>query len=332
MAFVIQTRNKAYFKRFQTKFRRRREGKTDYRARKRLVVQAKDKYNSPRFRFVVRFSNSYVLCQVIEAEITGDKVICSAHSKELKGYGVKAGFKNYPAAYCTGLLCARRLLASIKFQDEDDNEQTLDNLYEGNKLDGYIRSVKYGRRTLYVEDLEWESERRPFRCNLDVGIKATTLGARVFGALKGASDGGLDIPHNFKKFPGYDAGKKKYNARTHVGRICGVHIGQYMKFLQANDTAKFEAHFSEYIKNGVGPDDIGNMYQGAHDAIRADPSRKAIPADETHAVLKEKFAKQQTRKTLEQRRQSVKEKLAYKKWKEDEASESDSEEEEEDDE
>lgn len=34
-----------------------------------------------------------------------------------------------------------------------------------------------------------------FRAFLDVGLARTTTGARVFGALKGAVDGGLDIPH-----------------------------------------------------------------------------------------------------------------------------------------
>ena len=36
---------------------------------------------------------------------------------------------------------------------------------------------------------------RPFRAFLDVGLVRTTTGARVFGVLKGAVDGGLDIPH-----------------------------------------------------------------------------------------------------------------------------------------
>lgn len=34
-----------------------------------------------------------------------------------------------------------------------------------------------------------------FRCYLDVGLVRTTTGARVFGAMKGAVDGGLNIPH-----------------------------------------------------------------------------------------------------------------------------------------
>ena len=57
-------KNKAYFKRFQVKFKRRREGKTDYYARKRLIVQDKNKYNTPKYRLVVRFSNKDITAQV----------------------------------------------------------------------------------------------------------------------------------------------------------------------------------------------------------------------------------------------------------------------------
>jgi large subunit ribosomal protein L5e len=57
MAFVKVQKTKSYFKRYQTAFRRRREGKTDYYARKRLVIQDKDKYNSPKYRLVVRLTN-----------------------------------------------------------------------------------------------------------------------------------------------------------------------------------------------------------------------------------------------------------------------------------
>ena len=37
-----------------------------------------------------------------------------------------------------------------------------------------------------------------FRCFLDVGLARTSTGARLFGALKGALDGGLDIPHRYQ--------------------------------------------------------------------------------------------------------------------------------------
>lgn len=85
--FVKVVKNKAYFKRYQVKFRRRRgewccqitmpcvcmcvcvpvEGKTDYRARKRLVAQDKSKYNTPKYRVVVRFTNTDIIAQVMHA-------------------------------------------------------------------------------------------------------------------------------------------------------------------------------------------------------------------------------------------------------------------------
>merc|ERR1711976_42965 len=47
MPFVKTTKTNAYFKRFQTQFRRRREAKTDYYARKRMVTQDLNKYGAP---------------------------------------------------------------------------------------------------------------------------------------------------------------------------------------------------------------------------------------------------------------------------------------------
>lgn len=62
--FVKVVKNKQYFKRYQVKFRRRREGKTDYYARKRLTIQDKNKYNTPKYRLIVRLSKKYITCQV----------------------------------------------------------------------------------------------------------------------------------------------------------------------------------------------------------------------------------------------------------------------------
>jgi len=62
--FVKVVKNKQYFKRYQVKFKRRREGKTDYYARKRLIVQDKNKYDTPKYRLIVRFSNKDITCQV----------------------------------------------------------------------------------------------------------------------------------------------------------------------------------------------------------------------------------------------------------------------------
>lgn len=300
MGFVKVVKNKAYFKRFQTKFRRRREGKTDYRARKRLVVQSKNKYNSPRYRFAVRFTNSKVLCQVICADAKGDKVVCSAYSTELARYGLKVGLKNYAAAYCTGLLCARRLLRS----------HGLDEAYPGNDADGIVRTVKYANRTLYVEDLDWETERRPFRANLDVGIKRTTNGARMFGALKGASDGGLDIPHSYKRFPGYDKEDKAYDPEEHRARIFGEHVADYMRKLQDDgEDEKYAQQFASYVAEGKEADDLEEMYEAVHAAIRADPSFVAAPT----YVKKKQYHKK--KKSLKQRKGRVAQKKAWKAWK-----------------
>jgi len=79
-------------------FRRRREGKTDYRKRKALIISGKP-------RLVVRPSLRNVTVQIIVAEPEGDKVLVSAHSRELEDFGWKAPRGNIPAAYLTGLLC-----------------------------------------------------------------------------------------------------------------------------------------------------------------------------------------------------------------------------------
>jgi len=78
MTFVKVVKNKSYFKRFQVKYRRRREGKTDFRARKRLVAQDKNKYNSPKYRLVVRISNKDIITQITYAKIEGDVVMAAA--------------------------------------------------------------------------------------------------------------------------------------------------------------------------------------------------------------------------------------------------------------
>ena len=57
----------------------------------------------------------------------------------------------------------------------------MDKIYKGNdKVDG---------KSYNAEDLG--ESRRPFTCVLDIGLAATTTGAKVFGVMKGAVDGGL---------------------------------------------------------------------------------------------------------------------------------------------
>lgn len=265
-------KTKAYFKRYQTKYRRRREGKTDYAQRRMLVKQDKNKYSTAKYRLVVRVTNSKVICQIIFATIQGDRVVAAADSTELTRYGIPVGLKNYAAAYATGLLVARRLLKSVG----------LDESFEGKK-------VATGDEYHVAED--FEGERRPFRCVLDIGLQRTTVGARVFGALKGAADAGLDIPYSVKRFPGFskasaDDKEGKYDANTHRDRIFGKHVASYMKHLKAEDEETFKAHFAEYLKAGITAEKVEEMYKKAHAAIRAKPElvKKADKAVENKRV------------------------------------------------
>jgi large subunit ribosomal protein L5e len=116
---------KAYFKRFQVKYRRRRAGKTDYRARIRLTTQDKNKYNTPKYRYVVRFTNKDIVAQIAYATLAGDIVLTAAYAHELPRYGLKGGLTNYAAAYCTGLLLARRHLKKFELDEDYPGNETV---------------------------------------------------------------------------------------------------------------------------------------------------------------------------------------------------------------
>ncbi|PNF33236.1 60S ribosomal protein L5 [Cryptotermes secundus] len=292
MGFVKVVKNKQYFKRFQVKFKRRREGKTDYYARLRLTIQVKNKYNTPKYRLIVRFSNKDITCQVAYSRIEGDMILCAAYSHELPRYGIKVGLTNYAAAYCTGLLLARRLLKKLG----------LDQLYIGcTEVTGEEYNVEA------VEDGPGA-----FRCYLDVGLMRTTTGARVFGAMKGAVDGGLNIPHSTKRFPGYDAESKEFNAEVHRKHIFGQHVAEYMRQLAENDEEAYKRQFSKYIKLGIEADSIEGIYKKAHEAIRADPAR-IKKQKETPPVVKRwnraKMSLSERKNRIAQKKASWKKKL-----------------------
>lgn len=194
----------------------------------------------------------------------------SASSAELAKHGLVTGLKNYAAAYCTGLLCARRLLAKVG----------LDEIYSGvEEVTGEIVKCEgENGKTYYVNELDEDTDKKPFRCLLDIGIKNTTTGARIFGALKGASDGGLDIPHSEKRFPGYTRDTKTYDAAVHKGHIMGEHVADYMRDMEEDDEENYAKHFSKYIEADLEADDLEELYEKVHASIRADPSREAKDA------------------------------------------------------
>ncbi len=203
MTFVKIQKNNVYSKRFQVHFRRRRLGKTDYYQRKRLTLQRKNKYNTAKWRFVVRRTNQRIICQVVWSTLKGDMVKSQADSFELKKWGVTAGLTNFAAAYATGLLCSRRLLKTL-----DKENKTEDYTPEYFKLFDLIKEADGNDVDFEQLCTQKDIGYRPFKCYLDLGLVRATKGNRVFAAMKGAIDGGIHIPHNPKIFPQKKAEKK----------------------------------------------------------------------------------------------------------------------------
>lgn len=116
--------------------------------------------------------------------------------------------------------------------------------------------------------------RKPFCALLDVGLVMTTTGNRVFGALKGALDGGLDIPHSDKRFAGFNKEGKNLDSEIHRKYIYGGHVADYMKLLMEDEPEKYQSHFSNFLKKDLAPENMEEMYKNVHASIRADPSFK----------------------------------------------------------
>lgn len=150
----------AYGTRYFVSFRRRREGKTNYRKRTALV-------SCELPRMVVRKTNRYIIVQMVTAAMEGDYTHVAANSKELTGYGYTGGLSSTPAAYLTGMLFA-------------------------------VRAINADRNSAI----------------LDIGLHRAKTGARVFAALKGAVEAGLDVPHGEEILPSDE-------------RVRGEHIAAY---------------------------------------------------------------------------------------------------------
>lgn len=291
MVFILNSKNSAYHSRFQTPFRRRREGKTDFYQRKRLVAQHKAKYSTPKYRLVVRFTNKDIICQIISSTITGDIVLAAAYSHELPNYGITHGLTNWAAAYATGLLIARRTLQKLGLDETYKGVEEVEGEYE---------------LTEAVEDGP-----RPFKVFLDIGLQRTTTGARVFGALKGASDGGLYVPHSENRFPGWDFEAEELDAEMLRSYIFAGHVSQYMEELADDDEERFSELFKGYLADDIDADSVEEIYTAAHEAIREDPSFKPTEkkfTKEQYAAESKKY--RQTKLTKEQRQERVDAKIA----------------------
>ncbi|OIR57784.1 MAG: 60S ribosomal protein L5 [Amphiamblys sp. WSBS2006] len=273
-----QEKKRSYFKRLQLKFRRRREGKTQYHKRKKLIFQKKNLYDKPKYRLIPRVSGKTITCQCVYSKIDGDVVVATASTKELGQYGISFGLTNYAAAYCVGLLCARRALKAF--------------------------GVECG---VFAAKSDTESRQASPKVIMDVGLRRTTRGSRIFSALRGAFDGGLKIPHGDEKLFGFDPENKMLNAEEFRDRILGKHVADYMKLLKESDEEKYKKHFSDLIKNGITAETLGPIYEAAHKKIVENPD----PLPKKTRSMEEKTASRKFRKvklTAEEKKEIIEKK------------------------
>ncbi len=180
--------------RYRIPFRRRREGKTNYHLRRRLV-------RSKRIRAVVRVTNSHCLVQFVKARINGDITLSASHSRELKNYNWGGATSNLPSAYLVGLLAG-------------------------------LKAKKTGISAAL----------------LDIGLHPPVYGSRVFAALKGIVDAGIEIPHSDKIFPANN-------------RLNGTHIADFARLLKEINKELFDKQFSNYIRQNINPVKIPEVFE-----------------------------------------------------------------------
>lgn len=89
--------------RYRVFFRRRREGKTDYYKRLKLLKSGKP-------RFIVRITSNRVRAMISKPSTIGDYTLIQVGTEHLRKHGWKGGARNTPAAYLVGLLCGKKAM------------------------------------------------------------------------------------------------------------------------------------------------------------------------------------------------------------------------------
>ena len=87
----------------------------------------------------------------------------------------------------------------------------------------------------------------------DMGFNKSVKGCRVYAALAGALDAGLNVPHSKEILPSKE-------------RIMGKHIMDYWSLLKKDDPL-FKKQFSFYLKNNNDPSDIIKNFEEVKDNI-----------------------------------------------------------------
>ena len=151
-------------KRIVMQYRRKREGKTDYK--KRLVL-----LKSGLPRLVIRASNKGVQAQIIEYTPDGDRVLATARASDLKKFGWTLATGNIPAAYLTGFVLAH------KTKNKKMNDLIIDiglqKHHKGGRLYAVAKGAIDGGLQVRVSDETLPSDERIHGNHINEKIKTT---------------------------------------------------------------------------------------------------------------------------------------------------------------
>lgn len=186
---------------YKVPYRRRREGKTDYYKRYRMIKSGR------LSRAVIRKTNTQIIVQIAKFSASGDEIITGVSSKSLRKYGWLGDLNNTSAAYLTGLLAG-------------------------------VLAVKKGVKEVIP----------------DIGLHKASRGARVFAAMKGLLDAGVQIPVSEEVIPSQE-------------RIEGRHVAEYAEKLSIEDEELFRRHFGQYLKRGLDPRNLPQHFREVREKI-----------------------------------------------------------------
>ncbi len=160
-------------------FRRKREGRTNYKKRLTLL-------KSGKLRIIIRKTNKQIILQIAQYTPEGDKILCGVNSSSLAKHGWNYSHKNLPACYLAGLLLGKKALS--------------------HKIKEAI---------------------------FDAGLQTPVAGSRIYAALKGAVDAGLNVPVSEEVFPSQE-------------RLSGNSIAAFFTSLKNN-----KLQFANYKKKNL---------------------------------------------------------------------------------
>ncbi len=186
---------------YKVPLKRRRQGKTNYYKRYRMVKSGQ------KVRAVVRKTGNYVVVQLMEFAPRGDVTRVAAHSAVLSKFGWRGDYNNTPAAYLTGLVAG---LMAVRM--------------------GITKAIP------------------------DIGLHRPIKGCRVFAAIKGLRDAGVEVPVSEEVLPP-------------ESRIRGEHVADYASMLASESEEKLKRLFSKYFERGLDPRRLPEHFDEVKESI-----------------------------------------------------------------